>query len=254
MPARRAQSRRPNIGVTTACAVVGDRATDLAQREYAAAVAGAGGIPRLLPALASLPAADVADGLDGLLLTGGGDVNPARYGAPPSPEIGGVDDERDEAELGLVDAALGRSVPILGICRGCQLLNVALGGTLLQHLPVVSTQPHLLAAPRGEVVHTVHVEEGSQLHRALGRSAAGVNSIHHQGIDELAPGLRAVAWAEDGLVEAVEHRSAPVMAVQWHPESIIGQPGQLGLFEWLVRRAPHPHAARAPGEALRAAR
>jgi putative glutamine amidotransferase len=223
---------------------VGDRAAQILQREYPEAVVAAGGLPRLIPPLASLSAEEVIGPLDGLVLTGGGDVNPARYGEARAAETGGVDDERDAVELALVPAALERQVPILGICRGAQLVNVALGGTLVQHLPAVSAQPHFQPATRAEVVHKVTVENGSELHHLLGRRELGVNSVHHQGVHQLAPALRPVAWADDGLVEAFESRDHPVLAVQWHPESILSKPGQLSLFERLVDRARQPRRER----------
>jgi putative glutamine amidotransferase len=228
---------RPSIGVTTAPVQLGDRRADAIQREYSAAVAAAGGIPRLIPSLPHLDAADVWRGLDGLLLTGGGDVDPARYGQQAAPETASVDVERDEVELSLARFAAERTVPVLGICRGCQVLNVAFGGTLVQHLPDVTSQPHLVSEPRSEPAHDVEVAEGSELRAVLGRGSIGVNTVHHQGIAVLAPALRPVAWSPDGLVEGVEHRTRPILGVQWHPESMQGDGVQRRLFEWLVESA-----------------
>jgi len=223
--------------VTTAPVQLGDRRADAIQREYSAAVAAAGGVPRLIPSLAHLEAADVWRGLDGLLLTGGGDVDPGRYGQPAAPETASVDVERDEVELSLTQFAAERGAPVLGICRGCQVLNVAFGGTLVQHLPDVTSQPHLVPGPRSEPVHKVEVAEGSELRGILGSGSIEVNTVHHQGISRLASVLRPVAWSPDGLVEGVEHRKRPILGVQWHPESMQHDDAQRRLFQWLVESA-----------------
>lgn len=157
----------------------------------------------------------------GLLLTGGEDVDPARYDAEPSPLLRRVNPARDAVEFEALGCALELGMPVLGICRGFQLLNVYLGGTLYQDLPTEypKTLTHLQIQPWGQSSHHAHVESGSQLHREIRTHDLFINSFHHQGVKELAPDLRAVAWAEDGLIEAAELRSRPwVFGVQWHPE------------------------------------
>ena len=157
----------------------------------------------------------------GLLLTGGEDVDPARYGQEPHPALGTVTPPRDEMEFAALEEALRLRMPVLAICRGCQLLNVALGGTLYQDLPSqrASGIIHEQAAPWNHRWHGARVEEGSGLHRIFGAAELHINSFHHQGIDRLAPGLTPTVWSEDGLVEGVEARDYPwVYGVQWHPE------------------------------------
>jgi putative glutamine amidotransferase len=224
----------PLIAVTSGRRPAGARIVDSVDADYGRAVAAAGGRPVLLPP--SFAGGDPT-GLDGILLSGGGDVGPPTYGAPASPECGGIDPERDAFEIALALSAIEAGIPVLGICRGCQVLNVALGGTLHQHLPDITGLDHLVPEPRHAPAHGVDVATGSELHWIVGTSALEVNSIHHQAIDVVAPGLQVVGRAPDGVVEAVEMRGRPVLAVQWHPESLGGSPPSRALFEWLVRAA-----------------
>jgi putative glutamine amidotransferase len=173
-------------------------------------------------------AAAALGGVRGLVLTGGEDVAPQRYGAAPHPRLGTVDASRDATEVALIDAARQRRLPILAICRGIQILNVALGGTLYQDLD--SERPGTLSHSDEASRHGVRVAPGSLLERTLGTQSATVNSRHHQAIRDLAPGLKAVAWAEDGVIEAAEPKSADdpwIVAVQWHPEDLT----ERALFE-----------------------
>jgi putative glutamine amidotransferase len=184
---------------------------------YAQQVAQAGGIPVLLPPLPGVAAA--VSRLDGLVLTGGGDIDPGRYGEPPHPRTARVSEPRDAAELELLDAALSAGLPVLGVCRGMQLINVARGGTLCQHL--ADDAGH--APPPGTFgSHPVRVAPGTRLASILGDGPGGfeVPTAHHQAVGALGDGLVATAWAADGVVEALEAAGDRfVLAVQWHPEA-----------------------------------
>lgn len=162
-----------------------------------------------------LPAPDLS--CDGLLLTGGDDVDPALFGRENRGSRG-IDRARDEAELALLDAFCGRRKPVFAICRGHQVVNVWLGGSLIQDLGSL-TPFH--QREEGDQVHLIQAERGSLLHRLYG-PVFPVNSSHHQGLERLGRGLRASAWAEDGTVEAVEHESLPILSVQFHPERMTG--------------------------------
>jgi gamma-glutamyl-gamma-aminobutyrate hydrolase PuuD len=183
---------------------------------YADSVAAAGGEPVLLPTGAV--SAEVVARLDGLVLAGGADVDPARYGRAPGSQTTVVRPERDESELAVLQAALDRDLPVLAICRGMQLLNVALGGDLVQHLPdVENTGTHDPGAGLYQQ-REVRTLPGTDLHRLLGPTAP-VACHHHQALDLIPPELTASAWAEDGVVEAVEAVGRRFcIGVQWHPE------------------------------------
>jgi len=198
---------------------------------YAEQVTAAGGIPVLLPPVPGIAAA--AGRLAGLVLTGGGDIDPAAYGAKPHPLTHRVSEQRDRAELELLAAGLAGGLPVLGICRGLQILNVARGGTLHQHLPDVPGLDGLAAhtpEPGSYGSHPVRIAPGSRLAEILGSGAEDavtqvVPTAHHQAIDRLGDGLTATAWAADGVIEAVElgvltpGQHPFVLAVQWHPEA-----------------------------------
>ena len=191
-------------------------------RPYATAVQAAGALALVLPpddAAAQSPDA-LLDRIDALLLAGGADIDPASYGAKPHPETKGTWPERDRFELALAHRALERDMPVLGICRGMELLNVALGGTLVQHLPdVLGTNDHR-KVPGAFGDHEVRLEPGSLAARAVGAERATVKSHHHQGLDELGDGLRASGWSvPDELVEAVELPELRfTLGVLWHAE------------------------------------
>ena len=211
---------------------------------YVRAILAAGGIPLLLsPLLGTTMAARALEGIDGLLLTGGEDIDPGWYGADPSPHLDPPSRDRDLFELAMFAVARQRRLPVLGVCRGIQLINVALGGTLYQDLP--SERPgsveHRPEGPRDLRSHRVRLLPNSRAARALGTTAAQVNSSHHQAIKDLAPGLVASGWSDDELIEAVETPAgAPwVLAVQWHPEEmhLDAQSPEHGLFAALVEAA-----------------
>lgn len=182
---------------------------------------------------------DMLTRFDGLVLIGGPDVDPSLYGRDQHPECYGIDRDRDDFELALVRAAVDREVPVLAICRGIQLVNVALGGTLDQH---IDDREGLIAhgvPERGEgVSHPVELEPGSLVAKAMGIDRADGFSHHHQAIDELGDGLRAVGWTEDGVIEAVEMETGWLLGVQWHPEETATfDPAHQGLFDALVEQA-----------------
>jgi putative glutamine amidotransferase len=201
-------------------------------QRYLDKVLAAGGVPVILPAVADISGA--LPRLDGLLLVGGGDVDPVRYGALPHAKTGRVFPARDVAELALLHGALELGLPILGICRGLQLLNVALGGTLHQHVPDVVGHGGHSGGEGTFARHDVHLRAGSGLARALNRTTLDVPSLHHQAIDRLGTGLMATAWSDDGLIEAAELDGHPfTVGVQWHPEA----DEDVALFAALVAAA-----------------
>jgi putative glutamine amidotransferase len=226
-------SRPVLVAVTAPRRLVDGRERVTLNTAYVRALERAGLVPLAVPTLLAPDRAVAAlDGVRGLVLTGGEDVAPARYGAAPHSKLEATDPDRDAAEVALIAAAATRGVPILAICRGIQILNVALGGTLYQDLD--SERPGLIAHAGDASRHAVRVEAGSLLERTLGACAATVNSRHHQAIRDLAPGLRAVAWAEDGVIEGAEPSSpsAPwTLAVQWHPEDLT----ERALFDGFAR-------------------
>jgi putative glutamine amidotransferase len=229
-------ARRPVIGITTyltrAQWSYWDVDATLVPAAYVQAIERAGGRPLLVP-----PSEDgieeTLDAVDGLLFSGGSDLDPELYEQEPHDETFGVVPERDRAELALLEAALARDMPVLAVCRGSQVLNVARGGDLVQHLPdVVGDEKHK-HTPGTFADHDVTLEKGTRLAALLGERAP-VKSHHHQGFGRLGAGLRAAAHAEDGTIEAVEdpsHRFA--FGVLWHPEA----GADLKLFEELVRQA-----------------
>lgn len=206
---------------------------------YVDAVRNAGAVPLVLPPGEADPS-KLLDVVDGLVLAGGGDIAPQAYGATPHTTIYSVSEERDHFELELARAALKRpDVPVLCICRGLQVLNVALGGTLHQHLPDVFGESVLhRLPPRLPNRHHVRIEPGSKVAEALGVTEAEICSWHHQAVDKVGEGLKPVAWGEDGVVEALDLPSHPwCIAVQWHPEMQLDDPLQPRLFDALVAAA-----------------
>jgi putative glutamine amidotransferase len=215
----------PLIGISAYCELAQwaawERPAVVLPRRYADSVVAAGGIPVLLPPVPGIE--DALGRLDGLILAGGGDIDPAHYHAEPAPEIESVREERDTAEFALFAAAMSRNLPVLGICRGLQVINVALGGTLYQHLPDVVGHEGHSPVRGGFGEHVVRVAPGSRLSQILGRDEADTPTHHHQAVDQLGRGLIPTAWAEDGIIEAFEPDDAGdgsfMLAVQWHPEA-----------------------------------
>ncbi len=234
---------QPFIGITTCQTQTSEglQAFSLL-RAYVDAILEAGGVPVLIPV--SLPVSLVPillERLDGLILSGGGDIHPQFFQGEPHPLIEEVDVERDALELTLARRAAESQKPLLGICRGCQVLNVALGGTLYTHIPdqrqdsLDHSRPD---AERRALAHAVHLQPQSLLAEILGQEMLQVNSLHHQGIASVGNGLRPNAWAEDGLIEGIELPQAPfVIGVQWHPEWLTDQEAMRRLFACLVREA-----------------
>jgi putative glutamine amidotransferase len=205
---------------------------------YVDAVRRAGGRPLLvLPGDERSPA-ELLEGTDALLLIGGGDVEPSRYGQEPSETIYGVEPDRDDLELELLRESDRREVPTLCVCRGMQLMNVAFGGSLIQDLPSDGRFTGHGSPAEAPLLHDVKLAEGSRIAEAAGTDVAAGASHHHQGLDRLGEGLVATAWSEDGLIEAIERERGWMVGAQWHPEeTAAGDPAQQGLFDELVRLA-----------------
>lgn len=215
--------RRRDASMLAAPSGFADAPLDIFFADYATSVAAAGGIPVFLP-LDGDPV-ELLGRLDAALFAGGEDVDPSNYGASPAPELGRTDRHRDAFELALVRSAIAQDVPVLGICRGQQLLNVALGGTIVQHV-----DGHLQDEHRAERTHAVEIVPQTRLSPLLG-DRVRVNSFHHQVVGRLGDGVVAAAHDEAGVVEAIDVPGARAIAVQWHPEAFGADP----VFEWLVQ-------------------
>lgn len=230
--------RKPLIGITVnrSC----DRRRVWLPYAYSRCLEEAGAHPLLIPPMDPAAATPLLGFLDGLLLSGGGDVAPLYYGEEPAPGLGQVDPQRDALEIALVRAALLRGLPLLGICRGMQVLNVVLGGTLTQDLGKAGGLQHWQQAPRSRPSHTVEIMPGTCLERFLGEGFLAVNSFHHQAVAALAPGLKNAAAAPDGVIEALESLDDRfLVGVQWHPESL-RHPASALLFQAFTGAAAAP--------------
>lgn len=234
---------RPIIGVTAGRAKNEyGQGTVALNDAYLQAVAQAGGLPVVIPVLDANQDCDaIYSGLDGILFSGGGDIARERFGAGPHPRVAGVDAARDGLELGLLRKAVSDGKPFLGICRGFQIVNVGLGGTLYAHLPDQlkgALQHDNPGNMRHDLVHEVKLAEGSYVSEVMSESLLRVNSHHHQGLKALAPGLRIAGCSPDGLVEALELPDHPFgLAVQWHPEWLTDMEPTRRLFMWFVQAA-----------------
>ena len=217
--------------------------------DYVNRIAEAGGVPVLLTITDDVESIErIAEAIDGLLLTGGEDVSPEYYGQEAvMPEMVAMK-QRDHFELELIKVYLATQKPLLAICRGHQVVNVALGGTLIQDLPsLVGSSHHFQTALPPAATHHVKLDSGCVVARALGSQKLNVNSYHHQAIDRVAPSLRAVGYSEEGFVEAVEHCDHPyLVGVQWHPERLTADGNEHHLlFEHFVEACRNGDHARA---------
>ncbi len=232
---------KPLIGLTTTFSTLESKPpTYGTNKPYADAVLRAGGLPVLIPNDLSNSDLDLLiQRLDGILFTGGYDMEPSCYAHPPHPAIEQPDADRDRVEIHLVHSAVQHGLPFFGICRGMQVINVALGGSLYEHLPdQLPANVHLENhdKPRHFLAHPVTIQPTNQLAEIFRPGETWVNSLHHQGVSRSAQGLRVTALAPDGLVEAFELPGHPCgLAVQWHPEELQEDPSMRMLFEFLVQ-------------------
>jgi putative glutamine amidotransferase len=237
----------PIIGITSRQPVIktsgGDLEAHVVNMVYTDAVMRSGGTPVLLPPVSPNEAPRILDRIDGLLLSGGGDIDPSFYGGKLHDDMYAIDPKRDEFEFALVREAQRRRMPTLAICRGLQVLNVALGGSLIEDIPSeVGSTDHAIRGPEVVDCHqTVRIEESALVAKTIGATEACVNSIHHQAVRRVAPGLRAAGWTNDEVVEVLDpiDHSWPVLAVQWHPEflAVNDDEASLALFVALVENA-----------------
>lgn len=236
---------RPVIGITTKTRFVGGSGSSSTTEiqyspcEYIQSVYRAGGIPILLPLVACNDSIEAwLERLDGLILSGGRDIDPILYGQEPSKELGGIDGPKDDMEALLVNRILAGKMPTLGICRGIQIVNAIAGGTLFQDVSQATKKPikHFQSTSDERPTHTVQIEKGSWMESVFGGTSARVNSYHHQCVDEVAPDFKVTARASDGIIEAIEHQKhAFLMCVQFHPEMMNHLPEFLALFQSHVR-------------------
>jgi putative glutamine amidotransferase len=235
------QSTRPLIGISGGL-TTNNSGSPVCQvdQAYITAIQKAGGIPMMIPVgidVDTLTATLLH--LDGILFSGGGDIDPQRYNGDPHPKIYGISPERDELELFLLEKTLTVNKPFLAICRGIQVLNVAFGGTLYTHIQdqVRQTLKHdwFPKFPRDKLAHTVSLKCGSLLDQIYNLDELQVNSLHHQGIARVGKGLEAIAYAPDSLVEGVVVKGADfALGVQWHPECLPDHPGTQSLFRAFI--------------------
>lgn len=237
----------PIIGITSRQPVIktsgGDMQAHVVNKVYADAVIRSGGTPIILPPVAPSEAPRIIDRIDGLVLSGGGDIDPTFYGGKLHDDMYAVDPRRDEFEFALVREVQRRKLPVLAICRGLQVLNVALGGSLIEDIPSeIGSTDHTVHGPEVVNCHqTVTIEPDSLVATAIGESEACVNSIHHQAVRNVAPGFRAAGWTSDGVIEVLDpdDHSWPILAVQWHPEylAVEDDKASLALFMALIEAA-----------------
>ena len=233
---------KPVIGLCFAEAMIAAPGKLCVNVPYVRALVDAGATPLLIPVTADPSrAAEYIDLIDGLLLPGGQDVTPALYGQDPLPQVSYILEEQDLMELELLRLAVKKGIPVFGICRGMQLMNVAFGGALVQDIYAQkkATVAHKQDIHiRSQATHTAKLTEGSLIEQLLGKEPLGVNSYHHQAVDGVAPGFTVSAVAADGIIEAMENPEKNLYAVQWHPEEMyIRYPRFANLFRHLVETA-----------------
>lgn len=233
-----AQRKKPVIGISSYV----EGATAKLGMTYVESVRLAGGLPFIIPlTVDTAQIADIVANIDGLVLTGGEDVSPFLFGEEPHKNLGTVVPDRDIFDIELCRAAIKAGKPVLAICRGEQVLNVALGGSLYQDIPtqVEGAVQHSQKAPRDYGSHTIRIAENSLLYKLLGVNEIKVNSFHHQGVKDLGKDLKVTATAPDGVIEAIEIEGAPVLGVQFHPEGFVyaGNLTFLPIFEWVVKES-----------------
>lgn len=234
---------KPLIGITTYYSTNNfGQPLVLLQQSYVKAIMQAGGVPVLIPSLIAEDGWDALyTRLDGILFSGGGDIALEHFPGEAHPRIDDVDPARDSVELKLLQASASDGKPFLGICRGCQVMNVALGGTLYTHIPdqLPGALDHAYPGNmRTVLVHQVKIEEGTRVAEIFGEPIIQVNSLHHQGLKDIAPSVRVAGYAPDGLVEAIELPDHPFgLGVQWHPEWLTDQEGTRNLFRKFVDAA-----------------
>ncbi|WP_025728717.1 gamma-glutamyl-gamma-aminobutyrate hydrolase family protein [Atopobacter phocae] len=208
---------------------------------YAEAISQAGGIPLIVPIDSPDKASAFVSHLDGIVLAGGHDIDPSHFNEQPHLQLGNILPKRDQFELAIIQAAINKQIPILGVCRGMQLLNVFFGGTLYQDL---MSQYELIKIQHSQkshptiLTHSIEVERDSVLYPIMGHKHQ-INSLHHQGVKELAPAFKAIAWSDDRIIEAIEHSdpSLNILGVQWHPELLFKEDNaSFKIFEYFVNQ------------------
>ncbi|MEO8578905.1 MAG: gamma-glutamyl-gamma-aminobutyrate hydrolase family protein [Gemmatimonadales bacterium] len=243
MSSARKPTRACTVAVTAGTRQDGDTNRVRLTAAYVTALENAGLIPLIVPPLSSSrAAAGVLDSVAGLVLTGGGDIDPALYGEQRHEKVHSVNAARDATEAALVEEARSRGMPVLAICRGIQMLNVALGGTLVQDIAsqCKTDIAHDEDGPRDSRTHEIAIEPGSLIASAVGAEQVTVNSFHHQSVKRVADGMRVTARSPDGVIEGIESTDENwwVMAVQWHPEEMTDspEPWDRGLFKAFARQ------------------
>ncbi|WP_445488657.1 gamma-glutamyl-gamma-aminobutyrate hydrolase family protein [Niallia sp. 03133] len=236
-------TKRPVIGITSAYVFHNKFMEGVyTHHDYHKTIAKNGGLPIILPFVQEELAEEMVEQCDAILLSGGEDVDPSMYNQDPHQKLGATIPLRDKVELNIVKAAMKRNLPIFAICRGIQLVNVALGGTLIQDIPSVvkDSIKHSQTVDRSWDTHWVTVEQNSRLANIVGEAAVRVNSLHHQAIDRVADDLAVVAQSADGIIEAVEHKNYQnfFLGIQWHPESMAATDEKMNrLFAEFVKSA-----------------
>jgi putative glutamine amidotransferase len=232
---------KPIIGISAGRSLSNNQITQISLIEnYVLSVKKAGGIPLILPAnLFEEDISQIASNIDGFLITGGGDIETSRYNGIIHPKVSNVDSDRDNLEFNIVELSFKHNIPLLGICRGIQVINVALGGNLYSDIPSQfnSNIRHDLypGFARDIEAHSVVINEDSQLERIFSGNNVNVNSLHHQGIKKLGAGLKATAFAPDGMIEAIEAENHSfLIGVQWHPEWMQKSPAMCDLFKAFI--------------------